>query len=136
MKEFIEYLLEIGYKPYRKILENEEWSYVPETKALNTHYIRSEFNTQKRGGTDIRFVKDDDFDNEIIIGLNEVGKPPLIIYPRPMTMKVKEYTDRDYKYSKSISLTRDKYINEYVNSTLPKEVYEFIRSEALFIIES
>lgn len=43
----------------------------------------NDFSTMVVGGLDIRFVKDGDFENPIVWGLNEYNSPPTIVYPRP-----------------------------------------------------
>ena len=77
MYNLIEYLRSKGYVSYRRVYKNKKW--------INDFDINiSEgFTTTVSGGVDIRFVKDNDFDNVIIFGLHEHKKPPTLITPRP-----------------------------------------------------
>lgn len=71
---FVEYLINEGYKPYRKIYENKKWNYVECKDRLNY------FSSCVPGFIDIRLVKDD---KEFIYGLLEQNMSPTLIYPRP-----------------------------------------------------
>ena len=65
------YLIEQGYTRYH---------YDHKTMSL----VKSEgYLLSTMGNLDYRYVLDDDFDNQIIFGLNEKGKPATLIYPRP-----------------------------------------------------
>lgn len=70
---FIEYLINNGFKAYRKIYENKHYVYVPETNQLNY------FSSCVPGYLDIRLIKDN---MEIIYGLHEYKHPPCLIYPK------------------------------------------------------
>ena len=68
---------------YKSILKRDDIIHTDCSAFYYPHYNVDDFSTMVVGGTDIRFVKDEDFDNEIIWGLNEYNKPPTLIYPRP-----------------------------------------------------
>ena len=72
---FIEYLMEKGYKPYRKIYENKKWHYIEDNKRLDY------FSSCVPGFSDIRLIKED---SEFIYGLLEQNTSPTLIYPRPI----------------------------------------------------
>ena len=76
MSAFTDYLIGIGYKPYRKVFVNKKFEY-----QLSTYDY---FTTVMGGGLDIRFLKDG---KEIVWGLSENGKPPTLISPRPNGIK-------------------------------------------------
>lgn len=69
---FQEYLLSIGYLPFRVIFENGEKKYIP---AKDDY-----FSTAQHGYIDIRYRK---LNKEIVFGLHERDKPPTLISPRP-----------------------------------------------------
>jgi hypothetical protein len=71
MKHITDILKENGYKEYRYI----GFKFVENTQ--------NDFSTMRDGGLAIFYVKDNDFDNPIIWGLHEFGKPPTLIKPRP-----------------------------------------------------
>lgn len=69
---FQDYLLSIGYTPFRVLSKDGKKGYVP---AMNNH-----FSTYEHGFLDIRYIR---LGKEICFGLHENGKPPTLIYPRP-----------------------------------------------------
>jgi len=71
MKHLLEIITEKGYKPYRYNGKN----YILDNNPNN-------FSSVIVGGTAVFYVKDDDFENPIIWGLQEMGKPPTLIKPR------------------------------------------------------
>ena len=102
MTFFEQYLFSIGYKPYKKVYEKKQWSYV-ELKIEDV----SKFSTMESGRIDNRWVLNNDFDKEIIFGLHERNKPPTLIYPRPKNID-------------------DDEMNILLKTTSPKEVYNLI----------
>lgn len=70
MDSFERHLLENGYKAYSRDFKNGGM------KEANKYYSSID-------KIDNRYVKDEDYKNEIIYGLNERGNPPTLIYPRP-----------------------------------------------------
>ena len=108
---FQQYLLDKGYKPYRRLHNDDGEPYYGDLKLRD-------FSTMVSGGLDIRYIKDDDFDNQIIYGLSEFRKPPTLIYPRPGMYKkveggVKYYND-------------DNSMNKVLGSYTHEEIYEAI----------
>lgn len=69
---FIQYLIQLGYKPFRKVYQNKEWVYIPDNNI-------SYFSSTVPGYTDIRLIK---ANFEFIYGLNEAGHSPTLIWPR------------------------------------------------------
>lgn len=71
---FVEYLIDKGYKPNRKVYDRvtKQFQYV---ECDNVNY----FSSCAPGYEDIRLLKDN---QEIIYGLHEYGHPPVLIYPR------------------------------------------------------
>lgn len=96
------YLIDNGWKVYRKNLRNGEWKY-EETTFENFSSTYSE------GCVDYRFIK---WGFEIIYGLHERNKPPTLIYPHYMT------TNGD-------SLT-NAIMDQYLNNKPVEEVYNDI----------
>ena len=107
---------------YKSILERSDLIYDDSGAFYYPHEKINDFTSMVVGGGDIRFVKDKDFDNEIIWGLSEVGKPPTLIYPRPrirITRKV------DIKGNIAIKL-EDEFFDSSMNICLAKENHEDI----------
>jgi len=67
--KLIEYLLAIGYKPFR-------YSRNGLVPCVNPY----DYSTMREGGLDVRLIKGDSI---FIIGLHEHKKPPTLISPRP-----------------------------------------------------
>lgn len=93
-----QYLINIGYKRYRKAYEKKEFVYIPDT-------IGYYFSTMVTGWLDYRYLKGD---HEIIFGLNEKDKPPTLIYPRPKNVK------------------EDDVMNRVLKDNSPEEIYKMI----------
>lgn len=113
MKHFTRYLTEdLGFKTYKLVSKNnwnkeakkqaekilqgnidgiifktgdlnseESEFYIPVN--FNSIYITANYNVMNNGGIHTYFIKDYDIKNVICYGLNEVGKPPTLIFPRP-----------------------------------------------------
>lgn len=86
---------------YKSIIKREDLIFVEgnKTSEKSVFYYPhgsilkiNDFSSMVVGGTDIRFIKDKDFENQIIWGLNEHGKPPTLIYPRPK-IKIKKHIE-------------------------------------------
>jgi hypothetical protein len=110
-------------------------------------YRPHDYSSMVVGGLDSRFVKDLDFDNQIIWGLHERGKPPTLITPRPnivkeVTKKVKEWAESGWYLSNeaeelvTIGLTErdDDIMNECLNVFDHRDIYNAIvnKSELIF----
>jgi hypothetical protein len=76
-KNLISYLLEIGY---------EKFDYSPD-KGYYKSNKKGDYSSM--GKIADYFIKDNDFQNVIIWGLHEAGKPPTLIYPRPNIKVIK-----------------------------------------------
>jgi hypothetical protein len=113
-----------GYKTYRKgcvfpnqnasakeqyklIMKREDLIFVEGDKTTDTASFYypfgsilkiNDFSTMIVGGTNIRFVKDEDFENQIIWGFLEHGKPPTLIHPRPKinVKRFREFNGKKY----------------------------------------
>jgi hypothetical protein len=105
MKHFLEIIKENGYKPYRCscVFENQNPSAKEQNKYIlekykciftkgdknngtfyfQPKYSENDFSSMRVGGLATFYVKDKDFKNAIIWGLNEHGKPPILISPKP-----------------------------------------------------
>lgn len=72
---FIEYLINKGYKSYRKVYDknSKSYQYIPDN---NINYFSSAID----GYIDIRLIKDD---KEVVYGLHEYKHPPVLIWPKP-----------------------------------------------------
>lgn len=115
MKHLLEVLLDNGYVAYRysfifpnqntsakiqnlRILENKEKYKVKfmsgdENKGsffFIPEYQINDFSTMRVGGIHTYFIKDNDFNNPIIWGLNEGDKPPTLIKPT-LNAKLKRF---------------------------------------------
>jgi len=67
--KLIEYLISLGYKPFRY----SKNGLVPCTNPYD-------YSTMREGGLDVRLIKGDSI---FVIGLHELKKPPTLISPRP-----------------------------------------------------
>jgi len=81
MKNFIQYLEDTGYKPYRKFKDG----------SLKLT-IKNQFSTSVEGALCDFWIKNEDYQNPIVWGLSEKGKPPTLICPRPQISYTKENT--------------------------------------------
>ena len=148
MKHFTQYLIEIGYEPWRFsgiypsqnsdcknqnnfILQNKDKYKVFFTKGDEkdgSFYFKStqpyyDFSSMRVGGLATYWIKEEDFNNPIIWGLRECNKPPTLIRPRPNIMYKKEL-DNKLPYLSEIS-------DDAMNICLQKEKCEDIY-EAMF----
>lgn len=90
---FIEYLIDKGFIPYRKVYDKQQkkFSYVLDDKI-------DYFSSMAPGYCDIRLINKNN--TEIIWGLHEQGHPPTLIYPRPQGINFDHQVDRMFaKYS-------------------------------------
>jgi hypothetical protein len=144
MKHLTTILIEKGYEPWRyscvyptqnadaknqnsHILKNKEKYNVVFTEGNETEgifYFKPiqpyyDFSTMRTGGITTYWVKDKDFKNSIIWGMNEFGKPPTLISPRPKIKLRKEKRILSQNY------------DDVMNVCLQKEDHEKI-FEAIF----
>jgi hypothetical protein len=89
-------------------------------KPIQPYY---DFSTMRTGGVTTYWVKDKDFKNSIIWGMNEFGKPPTLISPRP---KIKYHTEKN---DRRIILSEQ--FDNAMNICLQKENHEIV-FEAMF----
>lgn len=73
---FIEYLINNGYKPYRKVMSKKGKSSYIEDNNIGFYSSMSEH-------IDLRLIKGD---KEVIYGLHESNHSPTLIYPRPVNV--------------------------------------------------
>lgn len=99
MLGFEKFLIEKGYKPY---------TYVYNKSTKDFDWIEGYKEISSLSNLNNRFVLNDNFDKAIIIGLNEVGKSPTLIYPRP-----KNISDDD--------------MNKLLNELPNEEIYNLIK---------
>jgi hypothetical protein len=71
--KIIEYLISIGYKPFRH-------TKIGLTPCINPY----DYSTMREGGIDVRLIKDN---STFIFGLHEYKKPPTLISPRTHELK-------------------------------------------------
>ncbi len=114
-KNLISYLLEIGY---------EKFDYSP-SKGYYKSSRKGDYSSM--GKIADYFVKDDNFENVIIWGLHEAGKPPTLIYPRPNITVIKNKREKDTLISRIHTEVWD----DSMNTCLQKETVEDIY-KALF----
>ena len=123
MKHLTDILIEKGYVPYRYsctfseqntsaksqndlILSNKEKYSVVFTSGNDkngTFFFKSkqpyyDFSTMRVGGISTFWIKDNDFQNPIVWGLNNKAKPPTLITPRPDVTIKKINEDGDVYY--------------------------------------
>lgn len=114
-KHITEILIEQGYKVYRRssiyprqnanafhqnkrLLERNDLIFIEGDKDSDKssfYFPRTDnydFSSMMVGGLHHYYVKDLDFENAIIFGLSEYGKPPTLVHPRP-NIKVKRKVD-------------------------------------------
>lgn len=105
-KHIVRYLIEDqGYTPHRLV----NGKYIPNN--IN------DFSTMQNGGIDIRYIKGD---REIIYGLNEAGRPPTLIYPRPKIILIKNIDGRKRVYTDVFDDT----MNICLKKEDPQVIYE------------
>jgi hypothetical protein len=109
--DFCSYLESIGFKPFRNINNK----YVPCTSDMS-------FSTMQSGMLYVYYLRNED---TFLWGLNEFGKPPTLISPRP-TILLHTQDDR------ILSPVSDDYMNRLLQTTEPKELYESIFNGTIY----
>lgn len=148
MQHITKILYEKGYKTYRygciflnqnssskqqykSIINRNDLIFVKGNKTTSTSCFYypfgsilniNGFSTAVVGGIDIRFVKDEDLENQIIWGLSQYGKPPTIIYPRP---KINVKKHREFNGTK-IMFIENESMDDSMNLLLEKVNHEKI----------
>lgn len=116
---------------YKSIMKREDLIFVEGNKKTERALFYypfgnilkiNDFSTMIVGGIDIRFVKDEDFENQFIWGLREHGKPPTLIHPRPK-IQVKRY--KEFNGEKHI-IYEDESMDDSMNLCLSKENHKEI----------
>jgi len=156
---FTETLVEIGYKPYIFISKNK-WNATAEKQAKNilnnnpvgivfksgsfnseessffvpctfNHiYTSANFNCMQNGGTTVYFIKDNNFENPLVFGLNEYNQPPTLIFPRPNIKYIffnEKINEKDY-YTERYDLA----MNFCLKNETPIEILNAIKSGFIF----
>lgn len=75
--EFREYLVSKGFEPFRKVFIKNKLTILTSKECFMTD---DTFSSMIEGGLCIFYIKDD---LEIVYGLGEVGKPPMLLSPVP-----------------------------------------------------
>ena len=83
----VEYLISIGYKPFR-------WTKKGLVECNNPH----NYSTMVEGGLDVRLIKGK---SVFIYGLNDLNKSPTLIYTRPIGINTDDLMNR-YLNSNSV----------------------------------
>ena len=104
MTLFEQYLIELGYKRFRKEFYKKQWRYIPVDDD------NSVYSTMVSGWLDYRYILDGDEKTEITFGLNEKGKPPTLCYPRPK------------------GIYEDDEMNKLLQLKTPDEIYKLINA--------
>ena len=140
MKDFRAILIDKGYKTFGKSIyfpnqnssakHQNEWMLSnrndlifiegDKTTKESIFYFpknQNDFTSMKVGGLDVYYVKENDFNNPIIWGLNEMGKPPTLKFPRPR-IDVKRY--RSFEGKQYIS-NENEVFDDSMNLCLSKE---------------
>lgn len=77
----------------------------------------NDFSSMKVGGIDVFYIKAKNFKEPFIWGLNEIGKPPILKYPRPkivlkrMGEKGIEFLSEIHDDAMSLCLSKEKHID-------------------------
>ena len=113
MENLIQLLKDKGYKPFRKIHKKGNFTYKP----CDNNYF---FSSMIHGFLDIRYIKNN---KEFIFGLNEMGKPPTLIYPLPFILK------------NDIFINCDDYTNEMLRTKSASEIYNAILNNNIIYLD-
>lgn len=100
---FIEYLISIGYKPYRKKYNRSTNDFYYEEEKINDINF---FSSTTPGYLDLRLVNGN---KEIIYGLHEYGHPPTLIYPELCARDAETdrlFMDNSYEHIYSLILKK------------------------------
>ena len=89
-----------------------------------------DFSTMRPDGIDYRYVKDLDFENEIVWGLNELGKPPTLKYPRPNVVRKKTING----ISHTQNGVNDNEINDLLSRYPHEKILEAILSQKEILV--
>lgn len=148
MKHFTQHLIDLGYEPWRcsyifttqnPDAKNQNNYIINNTKKENIvfkdngiFYFKSaqpyyDFSTMRVGGLCTHWVKDNDFENSIIWGLNEHDKPPTLIYPRPI-VTVKRFVDGKPTF---ICGNFDDTINIFLKKESNEKIYESLFDKSI-----
>lgn len=76
---FQEFLINNGFKSFRKIYKNKEWILVSHKEC---GIKDNEFTSMVHGGLYIYYIKDN---LQVEWGLGDQDKPPTLLYPYPLT---------------------------------------------------
>lgn len=111
-------------------------------------YRPHDYSSMVVGGLDSRIIKDLDFENQIIWGLHEAGKPPTLIHPRPniiksVTQTIKEWRSNNWYISgdpnkeETIELDQrfDNIMNECLATFDHRDIYEAIINKTNVIFD-
>jgi len=154
MKHLTDILIEKGYLPYRcsctfpeqnnsaksqndLILNNKEKYNVIFTSGNEkngTFFFKSkqpyyDFSTMRVGGISTFWIKDNDFENPIVWGLNSMGKPPTLITPRPEILIKKINKDNQVYF---LNNSDDDAVNYVLSNEDSLLIYDAIINKNIF----
>ncbi|ENA1802937.1 hypothetical protein ABF179_002353 [Flavobacterium psychrophilum] len=94
--------------------------------GFNSIYLTANYNCMQNGGIAIFFVKDNDFENPFIFGLNEFGKQPTLIRPRP---KIKyRFFNKEFERESNYDERMDDAMNFCLKSENHQDILNAIRN--------
>ena len=151
MKHITDLLIEKGYKPYGQagrsknqnadaknqndwILKNRnDLIFLKGNKySENSMYLypkpKNEISTMLVGGIYVIYMKDNNYKNRIIWGLNEAKKPPTLIHPRP---KINVKTYKDNKLINRINELCDDAMNECLRNETPEDIFKAMFNKSI-----
>ena len=114
--KLIEYLLAIGYKPFR-------YSRNGLVPCVNPY----DYSTMREGGLDVRLIKGD---SVFTIGLHELKKPPTLISPRPRIRIQKTIVVDSVKKNVIINEIEDDAMNIVLKEVECEDIFKAIHDES------
>ena len=115
--KLIEYLLAIGYKPFR-------YSKLGLVSCVNPY----DYSTMREGGLDVRLIKGDSI---FTIGLHEFKKPPTLISPRPRIKVHKTIVVDSVRKDITISESEDDAMNIVLKEVEYEQIFKAIHDKSV-----
>ena len=115
--KLIEYLLAIGYKPFR-------YSRSGLVPCVNPY----DYSTMREGGLDVRLIKGDSI---FTIGLHEFKKPPTLISPRPKILIQKTIVVDSVEKDIVINEIEDDAMNVVLKEVECEDIFKAIHDESI-----
>jgi hypothetical protein len=113
----IQYLMSIGYKPFR-------YSKLGLVPCANPY----DYSTMREGGLDVRLIKGD---STFIYGLHEFKKPPTLISPRPRIKVQKTIVLDSVKKDITISESEDDAMNIVLKEIEHEQIFKAIQDPSV-----